>query len=38
MEGTSLTGILIALAICLVVIVAQILCNVFVALDQAAAF
>lgn len=35
---TSPLPFLVALAICLVVIVAQVLCNVFVALDQAAAF
>lgn len=38
MEAPGLTALLVTLALCAVVIVVQVLCNVFVALDQAAAF
>lgn len=38
MEGMTLTGFLVALAVCLVVIVAQILASVFGAVDPSAAF
>lgn len=38
MEGLTLTGAVIALAVCVVVIVAQILANVFGAVDPSAAF
>lgn len=38
MEGFTLTGLVIALAICLVVIVAQVLANVFGYVDPGAAF
>jgi len=38
MEGATLTGFVVALGLCVVVVVAQVLCNIFVTLDQAAAF
>jgi hypothetical protein len=38
MEGLSLTGLAIALAICLAVIVMQILANAFSLVDPSAAF
>lgn len=38
MEGMSLTGFVLALALCLVVIVAQVVVNIFGAVDPSAAF
>lgn len=38
MEGTTLTGFLIALAVVLVVCIAQVLARVFTTIDPSAAF
>lgn len=38
MEGATLTGFVVALALCAVVIVAQVLASVFGAVDPGAAF